>query len=228
MGSNLAFLDLVFPESANPDVVSTQMEHEFRVWVNRFNVPIFATAYDAEQSVIPLEKYTGSSHLMGYKSPENLVMKWGLIHESDLPADLIGPDYLKEVYKELPFRIPAEVREKARLEARRLRRFASTVTFLTLVIPLLIAIVGLIEWVGYFLSAISILAGLYKIFRWKWPSKRAQEKAEKLRKMEHYFYHCERNSEGFNGLKAENFRRDFIKQTQKDYREIREQNSGGS
>ena len=32
-----------------------------------------------------------------------------------------------------------------------------------------------------------------------------KEKAEKKRKMDHYYYHCERNPEGFMRLKFENF-----------------------
>lgn len=38
-------------------------------------------------------------------------------------------------------------------------------------------------------------------------TKRQREKNEIERKMKHYYYHCERNPEGFLRLKAENFRK---------------------
>lgn len=37
---------------------------------------------------------------------------------------------------------------------------------------------------------------------------REEEKGEKQRKMDHYFYHCERNPDGFARLKIENFEKD--------------------
>ena len=36
--------------------------------------------------------------------------------------------------------------------------------------------------------------------------------AEKRQKMEHYFYHCERNPEGFMRLKVENFERETMEE----------------
>jgi hypothetical protein len=74
-----------------------------------------------------------------------------------------------------------------------------------------------IAWFGTVISVISILFGLYKAakaFGWIQPSEREKQKAEKQRKMEHYFHHCEENPEGFNRLKMENFEREAVQRTQ--------------
>lgn len=48
---------------------------------------------------------------------------------------------------------------------------------------------------------------------WLKPTQREKEKAEKDLRMEHYFYHCEQNPEGFIRLKNENFEREAITRT---------------
>jgi len=47
-----------------------------------------------------------------------------------------------------------------------------------------------------------------KLFWHLEPSKSEKEKAEKELTMGHYYYHCERNPEGFARLKVENFERE--------------------
>ncbi|MCC5960053.1 MAG: hypothetical protein JJU08_12015 [Rhodobacteraceae bacterium] len=44
--------------------------------------------------------------------------------------------------------------------------------------------------------------------------------AEKKRKMEHYFYHCERNPAGFWRLKSENFESDKRERVRKEADEL--------
>jgi len=53
------------------------------------------------------------------------------------------------------------------------------------------------------------------------PSQREKQEAERNLKMSHYFYHCERNPEGFNRLKIENFEREAIEGTRKEAEELR-------
>lgn len=76
-------------------------------------------------------------------------------------------------------------------------------------VPLFITIVGFANfWVGLLLFIISIgKIGIeyVKLFgnADKWVPGR-KEKMEKERKMKHYYYHCERNPEGFQKLFIEN------------------------
>jgi hypothetical protein len=55
-----------------------------------------------------------------------------------------------------------------------------------------------------------------KVLGWIKPSKRQLEKDEEMRRMRHYFYHCERNPSAFTQLKIENFERDAIDDTNKE------------
>ena len=94
-------------------------------------------------------------------------------------------------------------------------------------VPVLIEILSLeIDWIGYLLSAISITVGLYKLGKamgWIQPSQRERAESEKLRKMEHYYYHCEKNPDAFNKLKVDNFRREAVEDTFKESEKIRQQ-----
>jgi hypothetical protein len=54
------------------------------------------------------------------------------------------------------------------------------------------------------------------------PSKLELEMIEKQRKMEHYYYHCERNPLGFARLRAENFERDLSEKTREEAAKLAE------
>ena len=56
---------------------------------------------------------------------------------------------------------------------------------------------------------------------WLKPSQRDKQKAEKDLKMNHYFYHCERNPDAFNRLKIENWERETIERTRDEAETIR-------
>lgn len=78
-------------------------------------------------------------------------------------------------------------------------------------IPLLIAVVGFASpLAGALLFAISLGKIAWTFVRMfgspgKWlPG--YQDRSEKQRRMEHYYYHCERNPAGFSRLMVENLR----------------------
>jgi hypothetical protein len=142
---------------------------------------------------------------MGYIDPVTggIIRKWGLFKDNELPSAHMDSSYLERVYEGIPFRLQAEVRQKAQREAR---------------------ITGRVDWLGYSLSAISISVGIYKAAKamgWLKPSQRAKEEAEKDLKMRHYFWHCERNPEAFKRLKFENFEREAIERTRKEAETVR-------
>ena len=88
---------------------------------------------------------------------------------------------------------------------------------------------AIIEYLGSEWLAIAVLLySLWQAFRtarklfWRVePSKSEKEKAEKELKMRHYFYHCERNPEGFTRLKIENFEREAKERTLKEVEALR-------
>ena len=79
-------------------------------------------------------------------------------------------------------------------------------------IPLAIELVSLgVEWFAKIFQITSIAMGAYKIAQasgWLKESKSKKEEREKQRRMEHYFYHYERNPKAFERLKTENFQRE--------------------
>jgi len=84
-------------------------------------------------------------------------------------------------------------------------------------IPLFIIVFGFANiWIGFTLFIYSLFKIIWKLLEIygrpeKWLQKCLpgyKEKKEKEFKMRHYYYHCERNPEGFLRLKVENFKKE--------------------
>lgn len=226
--SSFANIQVVIPyDGFDPPAVARAMEKELEEWLKRYPVPVMVSAFDAKESLISLSDEFGKSHLMGYIDPlkGGIIRKWGLFQNNELPSEQMNSEYLGRVYEGVPFRLQEEVRQKAQSEARITGRVLRLIVLFVVVVPVLIEIISLgVNWLGYVLSAISISIGVYKTAKalgWLKASQREKQEAEKNLKMSHYFYHCERNPEGFNRLKIENFEREAIERTQKEAGAIR-------
>jgi len=223
-----AVVQLTFPrEIGEAAKVKKAMESELEYWVRKYPVPAMVTAFDAKEDVVHISDNADESHLIGFIDTHSghVSRFWKLLEQHELPAEQMEEKYLAEVYKEVPFRRQADVRKMAYQRARASGRAVRLFVFLVVGVPVLIEIVSLgIDWIGYLLSVISVSVGLYKLSRamgWIKPSKKEQEKAEKELKMSHYYYHCEKNPEGFNRLKVENFERETIESTLREEAMIR-------
>jgi hypothetical protein len=159
---------------------------------------------------------------MGYRDLEtgNIVRRWGLLKESELPSEQTNAEHLRNAYQDVSFRDQAAVRKAAQQETINRIRGARAIIFFVVTVPVLIEIISLgVAWLGYILSAISITVGAYKAgkaFGWLKPTVREQIKAEETRRMKHYHWHCERNPEAFRLLRIQNFERDAIERTRKE------------
>jgi hypothetical protein len=225
---SFATIQVVFPDNGfDAHAVADVMERELEEWLRRYPVPAMVSAFNAKEDVISLSDEFDRSHLTGYIDPltGQIVRKWGSFEESELPSAHLDSGYLEHVYQDIPFRLQEEVRQKAQHEARITGRVIRLFVFFVVVIPVLIEIISLgVDWLGYILSAISISVGVYKVAKamgWLKLSQREKEKAEKDLKMQHYYWHCERNPEAFNRLKIENFEREAIERTRKEADELR-------
>lgn len=226
----LATISLVFPKvTVDVSEVRQAMEQELAHWLNRFAVPVMVSAFDAKDSVVRISDEPHESHLMGYIDPHTggLVRKLGSYEEAEIPSEQKDAGYLERVYLDVPFRLQEKVREKVRREARVRGRVIRFIVFFYAGSAVLIEVVALgVSWLGHVLAAVSIAIGSYKLGKamgWLKLSKRSKEKAEKEQKMEHYYYHCERNPDAFNRLKCENFERETVERTHKESEEIRTQ-----
>jgi len=211
-----AILQLGFlSESLNLEEVGRKVESEFDNWIARFRVPIFASAFDLTDSVINLDPARSGATLMGYAREDGSIFRtWSLLKDEELPSSQRDPEYLKNVYTEIPFRVRGAVKRKVMEDAIRQRRTVRMILFLMVGVPVLIELLSLgVNWLGYLLSAVSILTGLYKAlkaFGYVKPTAGELAEQEKERKMSHYFYHCEQNPSAFSQLRAANFKRETI------------------
>ena len=225
---SFASIQVVFPQDdLDTHGVVRAMEQELEEWLKRYPVPVMVSAFNAKGDVISLSDDFDKSYLMGYIDPVTggIVRKWGLFKDNELPSEHMDSSYLGRVYDGIPFRLQEEVRQKAQREARTTGTVIRLFLFFVVVVPVLIEIISLgLDWLGYVLSGISIFIGIYKAAKalgWLKPSQREKQRAEKDLKMQHYFYHCELNPDGFNRLKIENFEREAIEKTRKEAEALR-------
>jgi hypothetical protein len=226
--SSIAIVQLTFPQPvADVGIVKQAIERELESWLKQYPVPTMVTAFDVKEDVLQVSSKYDESHLIGYvdQQTNQIIKHWRLLGNNELPPEQMKSEYLARVYEGLPFRRQEDVELEAYRKARSSGRAIRFIVFLVVGVPVLIEIISLgINWIGYLLSGISISIGLYKLGKamgWIKPSQRDQEKAEKNRKMDHYFYHCEKNPEAFNRLKIENFERETIERTIREEEAIR-------
>jgi hypothetical protein len=221
--SSFALLLLtVLSEPTDLESVASAAESELQYWLQRYPVPIMLYALDAKGDPLHFPGRGDESHLMGFVVQQTGMInrRWGLFENDELPAEQMEADYLAHAYDGIPTRMQKDVRTEAMRKAQVEGRLFRTIIFFVVIVPVLIEIISLgIDWLGYLLAAGSIVVGLYKaakILGWLQPTQREKEKSERNLRMNHYFYHCERNPEGFNRLMIENFKQDAIEQTRKE------------
>jgi hypothetical protein len=220
-------VQLTFPRPVvDVEIVKLVMVQELESWLKQYPIPTMVTAFDAKDDVLYVSSKQNESHLIGYVDQQTgkIVKHWRLLGNNELPAEQMKETYAAHIYERLPFRRQEDVRLEAYRNARSTGRAIRIIVFLVVGVPVLIEIVSTgVDWIRYALSGISISVGLYKLGKamgWIKPSKREQIKTEKNLKMEHYFYHCEKNPDAFNRLKIENFERGTIERTNEEEKEI--------
>lgn len=223
--ARFAAMNLVFVQDADSAAVSTAMLSELSAWLNRFDVPIMMSAWDARENQIRLSAGE-TSFLVGWQvSPGEVVHSWRYTDLDVFLATQPKRADWRAIYKDVPFRTDAQVKANAETfinERRRQNRYLKAILFAWLaVIPAGIALFQYFgpEWLGL----LALIFGLwkagragYRLWRNSKPTPSEAAKAEKQRKMDHYFYHCERNPDGFARLKVENFEKESAERIRKE------------
>jgi len=183
------------------------------MWLERYPVPIMVSAFDDTGSVIALSGNWQRNSLMGYIDPRNnkIVRQWRLLANDELPKDALDAAYLRKIYAGVPFKTKQQLREHALAKGKQLRLGWWIVFVWAVVVP---AAAAVLEWWSDWLGLVVLVYSLYKAaekalrLTGKWPKSKAetQKEADEAR-MRHHHYHCERNPEGFERLKLENFER---------------------
>jgi hypothetical protein len=235
-GMAFANLTLIYPSTYDPKEVGENILEEAKFWLNKYPVEIFANAYDAaEENIYPHGEGTESS-LWGWRDPVSGAAKftWKI---DELPKELrySRSHNLRNIYADIPFRTDAQVkadaRQSAQAQGRNFLKIKLILVFWVSIIPLTWASIQYFgpEWLGtavYFYAFWQAWQALRKLMGSKKLSKREAVKAEEQRKKDHYFYHCEKNPDGFAKLLVENFERDARERTRKEMSEFRDTKNG--
>lgn len=227
-GYQFATLQVVVLETTKTaeDVAAT-MEAELVIWLERYPVPIMVSAFDDTGSAISLKGHRSCNHLIGFidSKTTKVVSEWRLLANDELPKDGLDVLYLRKIYEGIPFKTKQQLREEALKKAKRLRLGWWIVFVWAVAVP---AGVAILEWWSDWLGVVVLVYSLYKAIekalrlmdRWPKSKAEAQKEAEEAR-MRHHHYHCERNPEGFERLKLENFERGAREDVQKEAHALR-------
>lgn len=227
-----AALNLVYTASYDLNSVADSMQAEVAYWLARYPVPIMTWAFDAEENAIRPHGDSDDGLLVGWYAPgtTTLTFAWKI---KGLPPFLNDtatiPDW-RTIYKDVPFRTDAEVKAKVNQQSTEIRKQTLTLKIILAIwLAVIPAVWAVTQYLGPQWLALAVLMySLWQTFRAArklfWPikpSKSAKDKAETEFKMRHYFYHCERNPQGFARLKIENFERDAKKRILKEAEALR-------
>lgn len=227
----LATLCLVFTEPVGSARAAALLEEETRRWIGRFPVPLMASALDEKEDLIAVHGNGAGGHLFAWFEPDA-----GEITLSSKAADLDAflranpaARNLREIYAYVPARTKEQVKADADKYAQERRRQNLLLKgLLALWLVIIPAGIALFEYFGpEWLGIIALTFSLWQAWRtWRKitgrskPSRAEAERAEKDRKMRHYYYHCERNPLGFQKLMAENLREDLRQRTRHEAAEL--------
>lgn len=203
--------------TADSGRIAAAMEQELSLWLEKYPLPLMVSAFDEKGDLISLNP---SSHLMGRKNEHGGIDKvWGFFEWKELPP--LSFDTLLAIYGDIPYRTSQDIRAAADRSLKR-NKLGFQIA-LALFIFWLVVVPVTIELLGFADPIIGVIVLIYSLWNafvqlmkllGKWPeNRREKEQTERKRLMEHYFWHCVRNPEGFQRLKDENFDREAREQT---------------
>ncbi len=212
-------LQLSVVESHDANAVANAMEYEARDWLRRYPVPVMVTAFSLEGDVFPLQSARPTDHLIAFSDPTQSkeVLRWELVADAELPAVALDRTFLKRIFANVPSKTGREIQAEAQKHITTLKVGWWIVFLWAVVVPLGVAV---LEWWSDLLGLVVLAYAFFKAavealrLTGHLPkSERERQKEAEDLKMRHYYYHCERNPESFERLKADNFRREEIERT---------------
>ena len=218
-GFRFSVLQLSVVESRDAHTVATAMESETKAWLARYPVPIMATAFALDGDVFSLKSVRPTDHLIAWSdaAESKEVLRWELVADADLPATATDRAVLRKIFANVPSKTGREIQVEAEKHIATQKVGWRIVFLWAVVVPLGVAV---LEWWSDFLELVVLAYAFFKAavealrLTGHLPkSERQQRKEAEDLKMRHYYYHCERNPEAFERLKADNFRKEEIGRT---------------
>ncbi len=224
-GDYFASLALVFTEKPAREDIPAIMERECKAWMQRYPVPLMATAFDDNDSAISLQNENGCDHLIALPEKDAVAFHWKMLKNDEFTSGAWEESRLLEIYRDIPRTTQAERARNAVSSAKAIRLGLIIIALWGVVVPVAVALIGFASPIlGGLIIAYSIGKAVWqamKMLGYVGRSEREkQNDAEELRRRHHH-YHCDRNPEGFMRLKAENFERDAREQTHREADELK-------
>jgi len=214
-----SLLQLSVVEARDVQAVATAMESEIREWLHRYPVPVMATAFSADGDVLSLKGVRPIDNLMAWLDPAESqpVLRWELVKNDALPDVALNRKFLKEVFANVPSKTGREIHEEVAKHVATQKVGWWLVFVWAIVVPLGVAV---LEWwsdlLGLVVLGYAFVKAATQALRLTGhlpKSTRQRQKEAEEQKVRHHHYHCARNPEAFERLKAENFRREEIERT---------------
>jgi uncharacterized protein YeaC (DUF1315 family) len=205
-------LNLVILEDRSKLKIVNAMEEELILWLQRFPVPLFVSAFDNTGALLDLHEIRPINHLIGFLEQNgNVSMHWRLLKNQEIPDIALKKDYLYRLFSNVPYTTVVDQNKVKQMKRRQIKAGWIIVFIWGVLIPVIIALLD------YYSNLVSLLALIYSVFQavrkalelmGKWPkSKKLKEKLQEEQLKNHYYYHCQMNPEGFMRLKQENIDR---------------------
>lgn len=214
--------------------VAAALEAEARDWLRRYPVPLMATAFSADGSVISLSGVRPINHLMAWleSGSNEPTLRWELVENDVLPDVALNRNLMEEIFTDVPYKTGQELQAEVAERAASQRVGWWLVFVWAVVVPLGVAV---LEWwsdlLGLLILGYAFVKAAIQALRLTGhlpKSARQREKEAEDLKMRHHHYHCRRNPEAFERLKAENFRREEIERTNAEALALKKKSSNAS
>jgi hypothetical protein len=226
VGNSFATLELVVLRPVDTAAIVLMLEAEATLWLQRFPLPLMASAYDSTGALLSLDPLRGN-FLCGWRASaaREANLSWDIEQLATWTAAHPDMPDLLSVYAGVAFRTRAQVDSDFASWVRKRRAQVSTVKLVLVgwlaLIPAVVAVYEYFgpEWLGFAVLMWTLWkamrAGL-RVAGYAKASARESMEADKRQKMDHYYYHCELNPSGFIRLRTENFAREARQKTQQE------------
>lgn len=202
-----------------------RMESLTEKWIERYPVPLMASAFDQFGALIDLTTKRKSNHLIGIPRNGSIEYHWELANNNTFDSKYLNTEYLKSIYTDINYRTQEDINLTVSNRIKPIRRLKVILIIWAIFIPALITILEFFSppW----LALIALFYSLYKAYRqWsimtgrkkKSESELATDKEEAL--MKHHHYHCKLNPDGFLRLKNENVKAEARKDVHDEFNSL--------
>jgi hypothetical protein len=104
-------LQLSVVDTRDTEAVAAALETEAKHWLRRYPVPLMATAFSADGSVLSQDGARPINHLMAWLEsgkPEP-ILRWELVGNDVLPDIALSRDLLEDIFTDIPYKREREI-----------------------------------------------------------------------------------------------------------------------